>query len=172
MKHESQQRRIVIAMATATIFSACFIWLCYQFFPFQLPPLNSIAQRLAFTLHCDVFAGLMLLIGIGRVAGQRFFSPEAIDGSDVGKSLTINLHYIQNTLEQTVLLVLAHLSLATVIPAHAMKIMPILVLLFVIARLCFWIGYHHNPISRAFGFAATFYPTAAVLVFVVIKIIM
>ncbi len=30
---------------------------------------------------------------------------------------------------------------------------------FGVARLAFWIGYHRSAPARAFGFAATFYPT-------------
>lgn len=30
---------------------------------------------------------------------------------------------------------------------------------FAVARVAFWVGYHMAPPLRAFGFAATFYPT-------------
>ena len=32
-------------------------------------------------------------------------------------------------------------------------------LAFGVARLAFWVGYHLSPPLRAFGFAASFYPT-------------
>ncbi len=39
---------------------------------------------------------------------------------------------------------------------------------FAVARLAFWIGYHISPPLRAFGFAATFYPTIIALVWALI----
>ena len=35
---------------------------------------------------------------------------------------------------------------------------------FAVARLAFWGGYHLSPPLRAFGFAATFYPTLLVAI--------
>ena len=47
-----------------------------------------------------------------------------------------------------------------------LRLLPVLVGLFVVGRVAFWIGYHQSPLSRAFGFATTFYPTVVVLVWV------
>jgi hypothetical protein len=69
-----------------------------------------------------------------------------------------------------VLAVVAHLALVTIVPADSIRAVAILVMLFVIGRVTFWIGYHVSGVARAFGFATTFYPTVAVYVFVVSRI--
>jgi uncharacterized membrane protein YecN with MAPEG domain len=169
----SDQRQVVIGVASATGVSVAFIGLGYFYFPWTLPPLATIGERLAFTLQCDLFALLMLLFGIACVANQRFFSPEAIDGSRgrPGSSLDINRRYVQNTVEQLMLLFVGHLVLATLVSEAGLKIIPVLVVFFIVARLSFWIGYHHSPVSRAFGFAATFYPTLAVLLYDIYRLL-
>jgi len=161
------QRRVLVGMITAAVFSFAFIVLAYLYLPLKLSAMTSVGERLSFALRCDLLAVLMLLLGIGVVARQRFFSTDAIDGSfaDRGSSLDINVRYVQNTTEQCLLLIVGHLVLATVVSEVGLKMIPILVALFVFARLCFWIGYHRSPISRAFGFAATFYPTVGVLLY-------
>jgi hypothetical protein len=60
--------------------------------------------------------------------------------------------------------VLAHLGLLATGWPHAPHLIPILVAWWMIARALFWIGYHRDPLHRAIGFAATFHPTVAVLV--------
>src|SRR3546814_15625590 len=102
----------------------------------------------------------MLRAGIGSVARQQFFSDSAIDGSASGpaSSIELNCRYVQNTAEQCLLAVTGHLALAVVVPATALAAVPVLVALFVVARICFWMGYHRHPISRALGFAPAFDP--------------
>ena len=59
------------------------------------------------------------------------------------------------------LLVLAHAGLALVLEPAALPAIPVLVALFLVGRAAFWAGYLRSPPTRAFGFAATFYPTVA-----------
>lgn len=160
-------------MVGAAVFSAIFVAAGTAWWPFAVPTAASLAERLAFTLRCEVFVGLMLLIGIGNVARQRFFSETAIDGSNpvASSSIDINCRYVQNSSEQCLLAFIGHLALAAVVPAGDLAVIPVLVALFVIARICFWAGYHRDPVSRAFGFAATFYPTLAVYAVVIYKIL-
>jgi uncharacterized membrane protein YecN with MAPEG domain len=115
---------------------------------------------------CEFFAALMLLFGVMLVGGQRYFSDKAIEGQTEGLAgaITINLRYIQNTLEQLVLLVITHMAFAATADSGEMKIIPILVSLFIVGRICFWIGYHQNALSRSFGFAVTFYPTLVMMI--------
>jgi len=159
-----EQKRVRNGMISAAIFSIVFIGLSYRLIP-ELKIGPDVIDHLVFTIHCDLFALLSLLFGIAAVATQRFFTPSAIGGENLSSNqhIAINVSYIQNSLEQFVLLFIAHLTLATILPTPQLKLIPILVALFLLSRICFWIGYHKNPTYRAFGFAATFYPTAIVI---------
>lgn len=126
-------------------------------------------SRLAFAFRWEILVGLMPVLGVAAVAHQRFLTPDRIDGSraEAGTPLDINARYLQNTAEQSLIAVIAHASLVLVVPADQLQIIPILVLLFVFARVCFWIGYHLSPLARGFGFASTFLPTAFVYGYVI-----
>ncbi len=85
-----------------------------QLFVLSIPELPSAGDRLAYAIKYDFLAGIMLLADVVCVAQQRFFSPEAMDGSrpPEDSSLDINLRYLKNTLEQYFLLVIGHLGLS------------------------------------------------------------
>lgn len=166
MSLSTEQKNVRAGMMAAALFSILFICGAYYLLPdFSIG--SSLAEHLIFALHCDLFAVLALLLGIIIVATERFCTPTAIGGENLASNIkiTINVNYIQNTLEQFVLLFVAHLTIASLLSSEQLKLIPILVSLFLFSRLCFWIGYHKNPTSRAFGFAASFYPTAFVLIY-------
>ena len=167
-----KQRHVAQAMIWGAIFSLAYIATAYYFFPTQYSPTFELQSNMQFTIRCDLFALSMLLLGIGVVAKQRFFSSTAISGNTdkIDQTIIINLRYIQNTLEQTILLFITHLALATILPINSMKLIPILVSLFIIGRILFWVGYHRSPISRAFGFVTSFYPTAFAMIYCCFKI--
>ncbi len=121
------------------------------------------ASRLAFAAKWLLVPGFALLAGIGIVSGRRFFTAGAIDGTRTpeSKSLEINLRYNQNTLEQTLLVVIAWPMLALWLPSGQLGLLPVLAVLFGFGRAAFFIGYLIAPWARAFGFALTFYPTVA-----------
>jgi hypothetical protein len=70
-----------------------------------------------------------------------------------------------------VLAIVAHLALVLVVPDDSIRVVAILVMLFVIGRAAFWIGYHFSGPARAFGFATTFYPTVAVYAYVIVRLL-
>lgn len=129
------------------------------------PPADDTAARLAFAARWLLVPGLTLLVGIGFTANRRFFTADAIDGTDgSNRTLDINLRYNRNTLEQTVLAAIAWTGLALALPGERLTLIPVLAVLFAAGRVSFWLGYLMAPWARAFGFALTFYPTAAVYV--------
>jgi hypothetical protein len=168
----ADQRAVLAGMAGAAIFSALFVWLGSALLDISSPLAASPADRIAYALRCDFWAGLALLAGVGRVAGERFFSGQ-IDGAvpAEGRELQVDRAYIQNTSEQLLLLLVAHAGLALVLPAGSLGVIPLLVALFLVGRVTFWAGYLRSPPGRAFGFATTFYPTVAVFFYVAFRLV-
>jgi MAPEG family protein len=166
------QSKVIAGVVAASVFSAAFFIVVFRLTAIGLMPPGGIdtSWRLAYALKCEVFAALCLLAGVGRIANRRFFIPDAIGGS-VEPSLEIDQRYLQNTLEQLVLAIVAHLALVTIVAPESIRAVAILVMLFVIGRATFWIGYHRSGAARAFGFATTFYPTVAVYAYVVSRIV-
>lgn len=171
MRLSADQRAVVLGIAAAVLFSAGFVWLGVRFGPFEAPTAASAAERLVYALRCDFWAGFALLAAVARIAAQRFFSGE-IDGSQPARSaaLQVNRAVLQNTTEQLLLLLVAHAGLALALDGPALRVVPVLVSLFLIGRIAFWAGYQRSPPTRAFGFAATFYPTVAAFLFAAVSL--
>jgi hypothetical protein len=143
------------AVATALILTAPQGW-------FGGPISADLPARLAYAIHADAAAMIWLLAAIAGVARGRFFSPSDIDGSGLAPAsprIGVGMAVVQNTLEQTVLAAVLYPALACLADGDAIRLIPRLLTLFYIGRLTFWLGYRHGAPWRAFGFAATFYPT-------------
>jgi hypothetical protein len=168
----NDQRKVVAGAIVATVFSVAFFEIVFRLTDIGPTPPGGIetSWRLEYALRCDVFAALCLLAGVGKIANRRFFTPDAIAGGP-SPSIEIDLRYLQNTLEQLVLAIVAHLALVTIVAPESIRAVAVLVMLFVIGRVTFWIGYHRSGSARAFGFATTFYPTVAVYAYVVSRIV-
>jgi hypothetical protein len=166
------QKAVVAGALSAVLFSVAFVEIAFRMTDFGLTPPGGIdiPFRLEYVSKCETFAALSLLAGIGKIANRRFFTPEAI-GGNAAAPVEIDRRYLQNTLEQLTLAIIAHVALVLVVPADSIRIVAILVLLFLIGRATFWIGYHISGPARAFGFATTFYPTVAVYAYLVYRIV-
>lgn len=137
---------------------------------FDLPD-SSVAGRLAFAVYWLILPGLMLLIGILGIASGRFLS-EAVDGTRTPKAhhLEINLRYNLNTLEQSFLAAIAWLGLSISLPHLQLVLIPFFAILFVIGRICFWVGYLINPVARGFGLVLTFLPTVGAFLWLLLQL--
>ncbi|HEX3365808.1 hypothetical protein [Phenylobacterium sp.] len=131
------------------------------------------ADRLALAWRWLLVPGLCLLAGIGSTANQRFLRADAIDGGAAKGPgfLEINLRYNTNTLEQTVLAVIAWTGLALNLAPQNLGLIPTLAGLFAAGRVAFWIGYLYAPWARAFGLGLTAYPTFFVLAWLAVRLI-
>lgn len=109
-------------------------------------------------IYAFVPGGLVMLLMVGRLAQRRFFDDETIDGARFveGSAGEIDQRVLSNTFEQMVLALLLWPFVVTLLGAVTVIVMGVAMAL---ARLCFWVGYHMSPPLRAFGFAASFYPT-------------
>jgi hypothetical protein len=142
--------------------------------PIALSPEAPAGDRLAVAIWADAFIALWLGISVGLLARHRFFSPEDIDGGGLSRgSETANIlqSTLQNTLEQSVLAVLAHLAWSILMPVSWISAIPAAVFLFLCGRVLFVRGYRGGAPSRAVGFALTFYPSMLMLILVVVAVV-
>lgn len=135
----------------------------------------SNADRLAFVFRCEMATGFVLWAMIACVGAIRYYSSKDIGGATGGPEtpeIAIARAVLQNTIEQSILAIIAHSALALALPADKMAVIVALVGLFVTGRIAYWFGYPKGAAARAFGFALTFYPTiialSAALVFTLI----
>ena len=92
------------------------------------------------------------------------FAPESRD--------EIDARVLQNTVEQLVLALCLWPPTAYLLAGDGPGVAVALGIGFCLARLAFWVGYHRAPSLRAFGFAATFYPTVMALAWAVLSLVL
>ena len=142
----------------------------------DFPPDFSNGDRLTFAFRCLVFSALPLLASVGVIGYLRFWSPNTLAANPVApvaqsqQLYHVSQRVLQNTLEQTALHVLAILALASSLDPDQLDVIPVLVLLFVFGRALFMLGYMYHPLYRGVGFALTFHPIVASLVYAIYTI--
>ena len=133
---------------------AGLIWLA----AFQvLPPLDGMAtplDRLVFALKCICTVLLFtMLMGVEAVSHDRLASAafDPLAGQESHR-LKVYIRYLQNTLEQVVLFVPGVFALAVYCDSgSSMRAVVASSLVWALARLAFWIGYHLGPQHRVAG---------------------
>jgi hypothetical protein len=145
--------RLLIEIAIAFVIAVA-LWLATYFL---LPPLTGMTEplaRLIFALKCGCVAILFcFVLGIEAVAHERLRSP-AIDplaGYET-RRMTINLRYLQNTLEQLLVFLPGLFGLAYYSDnGTSMRAVAATTLVWIFGRFAFWIGYHQGSLHRAAG---------------------
>jgi len=118
----------------------------------------AVAERLAFALRWDLPLFLWLMGCVQAVSSGRYRSPDDIRGSAFNppsKAIAVRRAVLQNSLEQVVLAVGAHLILSTVLRGDELRLIPLLVILFLLGRILFALGYASGPGARGFGMVIT-----------------
>ena len=159
------QRVVALGAASGVIAMVASVTAIFQLWPVD-PGLTDTAARIAYTLQADVFAALPLLIGVMAVGNNRFFS-EAIDPTlqKEDPATQVNGRVVENTQQQFLLFLVGTLALSTSLAADQMRVIPAVAIVFVVARILFWIGYRIHPLYRAFGMAATGYLNVGIIGF-------
>jgi len=167
-KHEHRgriARNVIFSAAIGTVCSA----VAYARFPIQLTPMPSLIDRLAFTLKWNTLSISVLFIMISNIGNRRFYSGQHNPFSEVDKEkIEVHVRVLQNTLEQFVLSFTLQLITTTWLDESQMRIIPIIVVLFVIGRILFWKGYlnpSYGRTQRSLGLPLTIFTSAAMLCF-------
>lgn len=158
------QRTVAIGAASGVATMIIAVAGLYAIWPSN-PELTEVTRRLAYTLQANVVAAIPLLVGIMVVGNDRFLS-EAIDPTlqKEDKATQINGRVVENTLQQFVLFLVSTLALSVNLTAPQMRIIPAAAIVFIGARIAFWVGYRIHPLYRAPGMAATGYLNVGLLV--------
>ena len=158
-----QQKKFTQSQKTVLtyIFCSCILLFCFSmvavFFPFPKPHLPTLLDRVVFTLRWLIVSLLSIMVGIILVGNVRF-ATAAIDPLDKSgkKYVEMRSKFLQNTVEQFLLHSFGLIVLSTYLSEENMHWVPLLVVLFVISRALFFVGYSMHPLKRGVGFSMTF----------------
>ena len=154
----TRDQKIVATGAVSGIASMLLgLWLLTTLLPAPAG-VETVADRLAYAARWLAFAALPLFAMVAAVGNARFASA-AIDptrGAEDAKTI-VNGRVADNTTQQLLLFAAGSLGLAASLPAEWMGVIRAAAIVFVAARIVFWIGYRIHPLYRAPGFAATAY---------------
>lgn len=154
-----KRRAILIGMGAGALWAVGVVWLGVAVVH---RPVFALLPSLAFAF---LPPGLVLLLMIGRLAAARFFDDGLIDGQPFapGTRAWVDQRVLSNTVEQLLLALCVWPACGYLLLGDGPGVLAALGVAFALSRLAFWVGYRHAPALRAFGFAATFYATIAVV---------
>lgn len=163
----AERRLVARGMAAGAAFIALVFMAAWASAPYWLPDLALPQRRLLWILALEPLVLFWLAAGVADVARRRFVSSEdilaAADKGAPGAGVRTAAAILQNTLEQVVLAVAAHVCFAVGASGRSMALVPAAITLFCIGRALFWARYEAGAGARAFGFVLSFYPSVVLL---------
>ncbi|KMW56120.1 putative Ribosomal protein L11 [Candidatus Rhodobacter oscarellae] len=153
---------IIAGMAAGLAWAVALIWIGSAYVNIPVFSFQSVV------LWAFLPPGAVYALMIARMAARRMFDDALIDGQAPTGAAEIDRRVAQNTLEQLVLALLIWPGATHLIVTDGPGVLVMLGFGFAVARVLFWIGYHISPPLRAFGFAATFYPSVLILIWAVL----
>jgi hypothetical protein len=167
----AEQKIVAVGAASGVIAMAVGVWVLTAALP--TPAIvDSLAARLAYALRANVVALVPFFVMLIAVGNARFLS-DAIDPTRraESRSMEIDGRVADNTLQQTFVFAVASLALSTIVALQYLQVVWACAIVFVLARVVFWVGYRLNPLYRAPGMAATSYMNLGMILYVLFWII-
>lgn len=159
----ADQWPFVVVLLSNWLFSAVWYIATKMLVTWQPDQWATLEDKFRLVTGNAVVACIPMVAAIAVVARQRL-DTDMMVGHKVrpNSALDINTRFILNTAEQFILFVVGQVGLMLYAPQQEVRVLVSLTLLWLTGRILFWIGYHTNPLLRAFGFGVTFYPTLMV----------
>ncbi len=150
----SDQKKVAAGAVGGVSLMLLLLWLLYALLPAPAAGIDPIAYAARWLpLAALPLATMIVAIGNARAMGTAI-DPTA---GNEDQAMRINIRVADNTLQQFALFAAASLGLAASLEAPEVRIVGVAAIVFVIARIAFWIGYRIHPLYRAAGFSATAY---------------
>ena len=172
MSLTEQQANVLRGMGLGIFVSLLLVLYGIIFNPFSFSESEAMDDRIVVLARCLLIPLSVLIISIARIARYRFFSSEDIDStaaSTPSSPLLCLQSLLQNTLEQTILAAFVYCLWIVMTPSVWLSVLPLSACCFLIGRILFIKGFRKGAVSRALGFALTFYPTVILFVLIVIR---
>ena len=159
----ADQRKVAIGAASGIAGMALAMWLLTSILPHASAP--TAGDRLAYAAAANAGAAIVLFVMLAAVGNARFLS-KAIDPTlhEESPRMVVDGRVADNTTQQLLVFCAATFGLAANIGEDDLHVVTAAAIVFVVARLCFWVGYRIHPLYRAFGFASTAYLNLGLLV--------
>ena len=158
----AEQRRIWQQAVRSFLLCAVVLGAAVYWLPQWADFPSETASRIAFALRADIFVAVWVLIAVRLVSRIRFVSEEDNAGaaySPPSPRLAVRAAFLQNTLEQGLIAIVANLALATVGGEAPLAFIIASVVLFTAGRLSFLRSYPGGSGARAFGMVTTVLPS-------------
>jgi hypothetical protein len=153
MDYRRQRKSGIAAIGIAALFAVA-LWFGVDRGLSPLSGMDSLAARMLLTLKCCCVAVLFCLVtGVEAVAHERLTSP-AFDplANYETRRLRVNQRYLQNTVEQIIVFIVALFGLAAYCAdGAAMRAVVATTVVWIVARAAFWLGYHCSAALRGLG---------------------
>jgi uncharacterized MAPEG superfamily protein len=159
----SDQKTVAIGAASGVVAMVALVYALYALLP-TIAGMDTMLERIVFALQLNVIAAIPFFVMVAVVGNGRFLS-DAIDPlrHSESRAMEINGRVADNTLQQNFVFFVGTFALSTLLTGESVKLLLALVIVFVLARIAFWIGYRIDPLYRAPGMAATSYMNLGVL---------
>jgi len=165
------QKKVAIGAVSGVVSMITLVVFLYWLLP-SIENMNETLDRIVFTFWMNAVAILPLFAGIIVVGNNRFLT-DAIDPLRHAENrvIEINERYLDNTLQQYLVFLVGTVALSTFLDGQSMKLIVALTVVFILARIVFWVGYRIDPLYRAPGMAATIYMNLGIILSVLYFII-
>uniref|UniRef100_UPI00358E0E6C transmembrane protein 79-like n=1 Tax=Myxine glutinosa TaxID=7769 RepID=UPI00358E0E6C len=151
----------LLAALLAMILAPCLLYTCAKVLPFETPHLPGVLPRIVYALRCCFVAALPLAFGVVGCGLSRLCSWQRKAERNSCSSATHT--FVHDSAQQLLLFCINLLVFSSYAPSGALKLLPILAGIFVLARLIYWLTI--NSWYSSFGFCLAFFPTLALMTF-------
>lgn len=172
-KQDPKDRRFAENLVlTGLVITSVIVPLGYYLMPEPTMRLETAWQRIVFTLRWQTLSMLTFMFGLQRVMNLRRTSAaiNPITGN-AERYIEVDNRYLQNTFEQFTVSVFGQLVLASYLDDRVQKLIPVLVVYFVVARAIFYVGYVLDPLKRALGMSMTYAPNVVIYPYILFCLI-
>ncbi|MGE4452589.1 MAPEG family protein [Castellaniella sp.] len=123
------------------------LWLGVDRLMSPLPGMDSLADRMLFTLKCCCVAVLFCLMTDVEAVAYEWLTSLAFDSLArfETRRLRVNQRYLRNTVEQILVFGVSLFGLAAYCADGAeMRAVVVTTVVWIVARVAFWLGYHRS----------------------------